>query len=619
MLIDILITLWSEMMDRGIGLLLGISVILVCAAIYMGARKYGENYFKHLVHKRNLCWLIGWLVALAALLLYFHFDIMSCCPGWLVLLMLLLFGLFTVAVFRSVSSPVFLVRWYLKCYEKWLREGKAYEHRKCVDKRPWFVLDQNERIEYELLRAKYLNNLGDIQGAYNAICKAEEMPMYPEERIDHDTNRVFMLTQMGDIPKARHVLESLAVEDRPAYCFLHSFILEQEGKLSEAFEMAIEAENAMEPGYRNLRVRTALYNHLGRMYCFRNNETEMFRYYMLAAKDAKKMGDMSQIELVYLNLIDQHLACDRPKEEVESIINEYTTFLKMDHADGICQTINLRLRLARHYEDRKSEHKAILWGYEMLKKVSDRQAMCGHEVNMLMMLCNSQFTLEPILSDVASNFDSYFSLKMPMRFAAIWDLVQFMRVKKERPKQTRSWEKRIKEYLENRALNDLDEYQKQLPSYCVSQRCRVLTWKVDVCALLEKDSEKQLRWLKEIQQIYDNHGMLLNSAMNHTHIAKFYAQQMQFKGMPAEKALPAIRAESDCALKLSEQLPWPYLGNLLIEIASGYGFLNDWNQVRMVLKRFQNLGLTEKHCGFDQWIEMMQLMCALHEIDNGMR
>lgn len=117
-LMDILITLWSEMMDRGIGLLLGTSVILVCTAIYMGARKYGENYFKHLVHKRNLCWLVGWLIALAALLLYFHFDVMSCCPVWLVLLMLLLFGLFTVAVFNSVSGP----EWYLKRYEKWLRE-----------------------------------------------------------------------------------------------------------------------------------------------------------------------------------------------------------------------------------------------------------------------------------------------------------------------------------------------------------------------------------------------------------------------------------------------------------------------------------------------------------------
>ena len=298
-MVDIIIALWSELTDRGVGLLIMISIVLVFTAIFIGVKQYGKGYFRNMTHKRNLCWILGWLCALASLLLYFHFDIMSCCPVWLVILMLLLFGLFTVAVFKSVSGPVFLTRWYLKRYEKWLREGKAYEHRKCLDKRPWFILDKNERIEYELLRARYLNNLGDIQGAYNAICKAEEMPMYPEEYIDLDTNRVFMLTQMGDIPKARRVLENLSAEDRPAYCFLHSFILEQEGKQDDAFNMAIEAENAMEPGYRNLRVRTALYNHLGRMYCFRNNETELFRYYLLAAKDAKKMGDMTQIQLVY--------------------------------------------------------------------------------------------------------------------------------------------------------------------------------------------------------------------------------------------------------------------------------------------------------------------------------
>lgn len=615
-MVDIIIALWSELTDRGVGLLIMISIVLVFTAIFIGVKQYGKGYFSNMTHKRNLCWILGWLCALASLLLYFHFDIMSCCPSWLVILMLLLFGLFTVAVFKSVSGPVFLTRWYLKRYEKWLREGKAYEHRKCLDKRPWFVLDKNERIEYELLRARYLNNLGDIQGAYNAICKAEEMPMYPEEYIDLDTNRVFMLTQMGDIPKARRVLENLSAEDHPAYCFLHSFILEQEGKQDEAFSMAIEAENAMEPGYRNLRVRTALYNHLGRMYCFRNNESELFRYYMLAAKDAKKMGDMTQIQLVYQNLIDQHLICNRPKEDVEAIINEYTSLLKLDHADGICQIINLKLRLARHYNDRKTEHETILWGYEMLKKVSDQQAMCGHETNMLMMLHSGHLPLEPILTDVKHSFDSYFSLKMPMRFVVIWNLVQFLRVTRERFEQIDSWKNRLKQYLENYALNDLDDYQKQLPSYCVSERCRVLTWKVDVCALLEKESAKQLQWLKEIQQIYSDHGLLLNSALNHTHIAKFYAQQTAFNGMPAKIAYPAIRAEADCALELSEKIPWPYLGNLLIEIASGYGFINDLNKVSLVLKRFADLGLSEKHCGYDQKIELMQLKNALNKLDD---
>ena len=110
-----------------------------------------------------------------------------------------------------------------------------------------------------------------------------------------------------------------------------------------------------------------------------------------------------------------------------------------------------------------------------------------------------------------------------MRFAVIWGLVQFLRVTKEWFEEIDFWRNRLKEYLENDALNDLDEYQKQLPSYCVSERCRVLTWKVDICALLEKESAKQLQWLKEIQQIYSDHGLLLNSALNHTHIAKYYA------------------------------------------------------------------------------------------------
>ena len=619
MVIDILIALWSELTSHGVGLLIIVSTLLVFTSVYLGAKQYGKDYFRNLIHKRNLCWLLVWLCTLAILLLYFQFKIMSRCPAWIVMLMLLLFGLFTVAVFKSVSGPVFLTRWYLKRYEKWLREGKAYEHRQCIDKRPWFILDQNERIEYELLRARYLNNFGDIQGAYNAICKAEEMPLYPEEYIDLDTNRVFMLTQMGDIPKARRVLENIAVEDRPAYCFLHSFILEQEGKLDEAFSMAIEAENAMEPGYHNLRVRTALYNHLGRMYCFRNNETELFRYYTLAATDAQKMGDMAQIQLIYQNLIDQNLIYNRPKEDVDAIINEYASLLKLDHADGVCQIINLRLRLARHYNDRQAEHETILWGYEMLKKVSDQQAMHGHEVNMLMMSHSSHLPLEPIFSDVNRSFKSYFSLKMPMRFAILWDLVQFLRVTEEQSDQIDYWRRSVREYLENKALNDLDDYQKLLPSYCVSERCRVLTWKVDVCAFLEKESTKQLQWLKEIQQIYRDHRLLLNSALNHTHLAKYYAQQMAFNGMSPEIACPEIRAESDCAFELSKKIPWPYLGNLLIQIASGYAFLNDWNQVRMVLQCFEDLGLSEKHCGFDQKIELMQLKCALYEVDTGMR
>lgn len=612
-MIDVLIFLWETMLNHGVGMLLTISVILVCTATYLGIKQYGKQYIDRLLHKRNLCWFIGWLTALAILLLYFHFEIMRRSPVWLVLLMLILFALFTVAVFKSVTGTVFLTRWYLKRYEKWLREGKAYEHRQCIDKRPWFFLDQGERIEYELLRARYLNNLGDIQGAYAALCKAEEMPMYSDERMDIDINRVFMLTQMGDMPKAKLVITNFEKKDRPAYCFLHSFILEQEGNLEAAFDVAVEAENAMEPGYNHQRVKTALYNHLGRMYCYRNNQTELFRYFNMAAKEARKMGDTSQIHLIYRNLIDQSLHYNLPREEVQDTVNEYANLIKMDHADGICQIINLRLRLARHYKDREAEHDAILWGYEELKKVSDPQAMMSHQVNMLMMLGNGNFPLEPILSDVEVNFDSYFSLPMPMRFSVIWDLVHLKGLTQQQYERTCHWEKKMQEYLENQALRDLDDYQQKLPSSCVNQRCWVLISKVDVYAFLEKDGRRQLQWLNELQQIYKDHGLLQKEAYNDAHMAKFYAQQVAFGEMLVEDANREVRAAMDRALEKSNQIPWPYLGDLLVEIACGYAFLKGWDQVQLILERFENLGLTAEHCGYDQ---QMELKLLKHDLDH---
>lgn len=611
-MIDILIVLWDSMMAHGIGVLLSTSTVLICTAMYLGIRQYGKQYTERLFHKRNLCWFIGWIVALSALLLFFHFEIMRRCPIGLVLLMLVLFVFFTVAVFKSVASPVFISRWYFKRYEKWLREGKTYEHRNCLDKRPWFILDQDERIQYELLRAKYLHNLGDIHGAYDAICKAEEMPMYSDERIDVDISRVFMLAQTGDLPRAKLVLNSFEDVDRPAHCFLHSFISEQEGKLDEAFDLAIEAENAMEPGYKHQRVKTALYNHLGRLYCCRNNQTELFRYYYMAAEEARKMGDMSQIHIIYHNLIDQSLQYNFSRESVQDLVNEYTKLIKTDHADGIRQIINLQLRLARHYGDKRSEYEAIIWGYQMLKKVSDSQALAGHQVHMLMMLSNGGFPLDCILSDVEGNFDTYFSLPMPMRFSVIWELVRLKGLTPAQYERTRHWERKVHDYLENQALCDLDDYQKKLPSHCVNQRCWVLISKVDVCAFLVRECKKQIQWLKELRQIYHDHGLLLNEALNDAHMAKFYAQQSALGEISAEDANKEIKVAMDQALEKSYQIPWPYLGNLLVEIACGYDFLEDWHQVEFVLDRFKQLGLTAEHCGYDQKMHLKHLEANLY-------
>ena len=127
-----------------------------------------------------------------------------------------------------------------------------------------------------------------------------------------------------------------------------------------------------------------------------------------------------------------------------------------------------------------------------------------------------------------------------------------------------------------------------------------------------------MQWLKELQQIYKDHGLALKEACNDAHMAKYYAQQLAFGEMPDDEAKYEIRAAVERAWEKSFQIPWPDLGNLLVEIACGYGFLKDWTQVRLVLKRFNDLGLTEEHCGHDQKMHIKHLLSDLHNAENNM-
>ena len=50
------------------------------------------------------------------------------------------------------------------------------------------------------------------------------------------------------------------------------------------------------------------------------------------------------------------------------------------------------------------------------------------------------------------------------------------------------------------------------------------------------------------------------------------------------------------ALQISYSIPWPLLGNLLVDIASASDFLNNPAMVHSILERFNSLGLTKDNC-----------------------
>ena len=596
-MIDLLLAIFEKLTQNGIPMLLTISVIIILISIYIGIRHYRKNYINRLFHKRNLCWFLCWLISLAVMLIFCSFDIIGRSPLFLSIALVAAYALLTFSVFASVSGLVFFPKWYIKKYKKLKSRGYVVENKDVVKHRPWYFLDANERIQYELLKASYLKDLGNIKLAYETLSNAEKLPMYKDEVSECDISRVYLLIELGNLKKARQVLESVKKYDYTAYCFLDSFISEMEGKLDEAFEKAQKAENSINDGkYESTRIKQALYNHLGRLYCFKNNPTEVFRYFRLSIEEAKKLKETSMLEITYNNLIEQHMINNRPREEIIGLFDEYKKQLDCNNLNAVCQLINIRTRIARHFNDKADEEAVIRQGYETLKQKSKYPELSIQRVQIMHMLQMGGFNLDPVIWDIESDLSTYLSLPLPQKPRVFIALAHFA----ERPDVDRVRFAAIKqsvfEYLSQNAIHDLDTYYAGLSSNCVNERCHTLADKVDVYVLLENNPELQKQLLHDIKQIYHDNDLNLSEAQSNLNITKYYAQQVDKRVQLTAENISEINELLKEALQISYSIPWPLLGNLLVDIASASDFLNNPAMVHSILERFNSLGLTKDNC-----------------------
>lgn len=595
-MLEVFALLFEKLTQNGIPSILAISGIIIIVAIFLGIKYYRKDYLKLLFHKRNLCWFIVWLFSLSVMLGFCFFHVLSNCPVVLSLCLIVVYALFTFTVFCSVSRVLFLPRWYIKKYDKLRSRGFVVENKKVIEKRPWYFLDANERIEYELLKSRYLHQLGEIKSAYETISRAENMPMYDKEVLECDISRAYMLLELGEIKRAHQVLTAVKENDYPAYCFLESFRLEMEGKLDESFKKAQEAEVAININYRNIRVRQALYNHLGRLYCFRNNTTEVYRYYKLSIEEAKKLGEASIIDITYNNLIDQYLRNNQSETEIRRLISEYESQMDSDNLNSVCQMINLNVRVSQHYKKIAEEEKTIRLGYQTLRDKSKYPELAIQRVQILHMLQAGGFDLELVISDVEKDLTFYPKLALPQRPRVYIALAFFLSRPDVNPDCYKSIKRKVWNYLADNAINDLDQYYNRLTTDCVKERCDILASKVDVYVHLGVKKEEQFRLLNNIKQIYHDNKLLLHEAQSNLNIVKYYAQQCEKGYVLTEKDINNINKLLSEAIHLADDIPWPYLGNLIIDIACAYDFFGRIDVVCIMLNHFKELGLTEANC-----------------------
>ncbi len=593
---DITVFIIDKLTKYGVPFISALGIGIAFVFVVLGFKKYKCDYINLLLHKRNFCWLITWGMFFAVILILWGYKVFESIPIILTLTVAVLFILFSYAVFASVKGLVFLPKWYIKKYDDKRSNGFTVENRKAIEKKPWYFIDKNEQIHFQLLKIKYLKDLNEISKAYEELCNFEKFPLYKSEIALCRMQQVFLLIILGNVKKAEHTVEFIKDKDIVAYCFLKSYISEQSGKFDEAFELAKQSENSIDSNYNNTSVKQGIYNHLGRLYTIKKNHTEAYRYYILAAKEAEKLDEKSSISIVYQNLIYSGMNSNQPKKEIEQLIKQYEKFIENSSLDSVCQLINIRFSVAYYFKESENAERILLEGYEELKRKSNLPQLAGHRLSILNMLQRGRFDTSRVVTDIESDLKEYDKLPLHYRIAYYSELLRIMYIPEITTVLSDFIINKVNDYIKNNALDDLDEYYSQLSGSSIGERCDVLLKKIDIYYYLNINEKEQLQLLKDIRQICSDNSMLLLQANTDTNIAKYYARLCEKGYNITDKELSYISELLNEAEKISEDLPWVYLNELLVNLASAYNYFKAPQKVISTLIRFDNLGLSIENC-----------------------
>lgn len=607
---DFISTAWDVMSYFGCTPYLAFPVLIFLICIYLLFREYGKTFFAHLLHRRNLPHVCGVLLFFCAFWLLSWRGIFSLFPVRVQVLLILLYGLYIFTVLHSVKAPTLFSGRYLNRYQTWLKRGESGEHGELIEKKPWYLLDQDEKLAYQILRAKYLYEQGSHLESYRAYTKINQRLLYPEEYSELAYSMAVLLIKLGNLPKANEVIQPLSTANPPAFFAFRSFLEELQGDLDKAYASAIQGENSIPQNYKDYHTLIALYTHLGRLNCFRNNTTELFRYYRLALEAAKQCGDLRLYHDTYQNLLAQIQLCHMHEDEFDALMSEYVDSMKNASLKNRMELENFRISIARQQGDKNSEYKAIRDGYLRLHSMAELPNQCMAEVSALAMLVNGGYPIDLVLSDVKEHFDSYFDLPMPARIIAIQRFLLPPPRSQDEASLFSEWTQKLIAYATDRAFADLDEYERSLSTDNVNERCWVQMQRIDFIRRTQEnyDGEAILRSLRDIIQIYEHSGQIARTVDARITLVREYDELIGMgQRRPDQDVLDDMSRIINTAYKECLQVPETAVAASLIDIAHFSAKLGNNEQAKSAFKRFQNSKVSPKQFSPIQQMEYDRL------------
>ena len=581
---------WDVMSGFQVAPYLAVVILIILACGYFLLKEFGKTLLAHVFHRRNLPSMCGILLFFCAFWLLCWWGVFFRFPVGVRGLLIFLYGLYIAVVLRSVQAPTLWSGRYLRRYQKWLKRGEAREHGDLIKKKPWYLLDRNEKLAYQILRAKYLYEQGSFHTSYHAYTEIDQRLLYPEERSDVTYSMAVLLIELGNLPKAKEAIQSLRTENPPAFFAFQSFLEELQGDLDKAYDSAVQGENSIPQNYKDYNTLSALYTHLGRLHCFRNNTTEMFRYYRLALQAVRQYGDLRLYHMAYQNLLAQIRICHMFEDEFDTLMKEYVSSMTGASLKNQMELENFRISMARQMGDKNLEYEAIREGYDRLHAMAQLSDQCMVEVSALEMLANGGYPADFVLEDVKEHFDAYFQLPMPARVNAVQRFTLSQPRSPEEDVLFAGWNQKLIAYAKEHAMADLDEYERGLSTDHVNERCWVYLQRIDFIRRTQGnyDGEAVLRSMRDIVQIYESSGQVARKAEAEMNLVKEYDELIGMgQRQPDPETLDIMRRITDTAYADCLRAPAAAVAAPLLDIAHFSAKLGNAAQAQAAFQRFQ--------------------------------
>ena len=521
-------------------------MLAVVAAVVILFAEYKEKMWERIKHRRNKLG-FSWMLISAAIIGFLAWKKYTSFL-WIAV-MVVIWIIYTISCLLSTLPKTNrYINPVLRYYKRKLNAGEILKHKAFFDKNShWFLIDLDEKVEYQMLRASFLSSVSDMETAYKAYQAIPDKNIYPEEKRYIDLNKAYILAQMGAMSAALSLLGDAEANNStdPFVWIAYAFVAENKGDVNAAFEYAEKAKSYTETSTKLSEWQKGqVYNDYARYLILKDAAPEqIIRYYQLAYDKVKSSDDIRLYQCVVSNLIIRKAIYGASREECEKILEEYRQKIKNQSLDNLLEFNNCQIALYRQLGDENKVYSLIKDGYQEIKKKTQNGQTEVFKASTFRMLINGQYVHDWFDSEVYSNIKEYKKLDLLDRlmvfkeYAGILSQKEYRNIASHEP--YKKLYRNILDYYRRDAVREIDEYISHIESYNVFRYKQAVEFKLCMLKLVERNNH-----IKNSKQKYLDLIDYLNEA-----------------GLQIEAARIRLLLMDECAspFNVMVQMVFPYL------------------------------------------------------------